>query len=146
MDWKTIPIFVNIETFLSTFLSPLGMFLRPALLVFCGMLLFSLPTLTYKGSHFIQGLLYILLCNDKSWKRPQDPKIIVEPLMNDDSAIERKTIYFVRHGESTWNDTFNVGIHRSKLFFALGFLPGLIKAFLYEVYLTLSGKLDRYVY
>lgn len=58
--------------------------------------------------------------------------------------MEKKTIYFVRHGESTWNDTFNKGSHRSALVFVIGFIPGMIKAILYELYLVLSGKMDRY--
>ena len=48
-----------------------------------------------------------------------------------------------RNTESTWNDTFNKGSHRSAAVFAIGFIPGLIKAFLFELYLILSGKLDR---
>ena len=59
------------------------------------------------------------------------------------TPIQRKTIYFVRHGESTWNDTFNKGKHRSVIVFVLGFIPNLIKALLYELYLLLSGKMDR---
>ena len=46
---------------------------------------------------------------------------------------------------STWNDTFNAG-HRSQSTFLLGFIPGLIKACLFELYLILSGKLDRYAW
>ena len=58
--------------------------------------------------------------------------------------MEKKTIYFVRHGESSWNDTFNKGNHRSTLVFLVGFFPGLVKAVTVELYLVLSGKLDRY--
>ncbi len=89
--------------------------------------------------------MYLLLCNDKSWKKPQDPNIVFGPLLKSPEKVERKTVYFVRHGESTWNDTFNNGSHRSAVVFAVGFIPGLIKALLYELYLILSGKLDRFV-
>lgn len=75
-----------------------------------------------------------------------DPGIIFEKHIADGKAVERKTIYFVRHGESTWNDTFNKGKHRSALVFVLGFVPGIIKATVYELYLLLSGKMDSWFY
>jgi hypothetical protein len=132
-------------------LSLLSTFVRPAVILFCAMLLFNLPTLIYKIGMFLRGILYFLLCNDKSWKKPQDPFIVVGPKLelekssDEDLGIERKVIYFVRHGESTWNETFNKGSHRSALVFAIGFIPGLVKSLLFELYLILSGKLDRCV-
>ena len=119
--------------------------LRPVLILICGMLLFNLPTLIYKARLFVKGILYLLFCNDKSWKKPQDPGAIFGPLLSSGTVVQRKRIYFVRHGESTWNDTFNKGTHRSLVVFIIGFLPGLAKALLYELYLVLSGKLDRLV-
>ena len=157
------------QLLLSEFVVSMG---RPALILLCAMLLFNLPTLIYKIGMFFRGTLYLLFCNDKSWKKPQDPSIIVNPILKmekessgadavdavdaadaadaaaadaDDEVVERKTIYFVRHGESTWNDTFNKGSHRSQAVFAIGFIPGLIKAVLFELYLILSGKMDRCV-
>lgn len=119
------------------------LFSRPVLILVCGMLLFNLPTLIYKIGMFVRGIVYLVMCNDKSWKKPRDPKVVVGTLLDAGEPVERKTIYFIRHGESTWNDTFNKGSHRSALVFALGFFPGLVKALLYETYITLSGKLDR---
>jgi hypothetical protein len=107
------------------------------------MLLFNLPTLIFKFGMLIRGVIYFVMCNDKSWKKPRDPKLVVGPILDAGGTVERKTIYFVRHGESTWNDTFNKGSHRSAFAFAIGFVPGLLKALLYETYLILSGKLDR---
>jgi hypothetical protein len=49
-------------------------------------------------------------------------------------------------GESTWNDVFNKGNHRSVFVFVIGFFPGLAKALLYELYLVLSGKLDSFFF
>jgi len=128
-------------------------FVRPALILLCAMLLFNLPTLIYKIGMFLRGAMYLLLCNDKSWKKPQDPSIVVNPILEQenestayDNVIERKTVYFVRHGESTWNDTFNKGSHRSQAAFVIGFIPGLIKSFLFESYLILSGKMDSWFY
>jgi len=117
--------------------------IRPVLILVCAMLLFNLPTVLYKIRMTLRGVMYFLFCWDKSWKKPQDPGAIFGPHLSQGLPVERKTIYFVRHGESTWNDTFNKG-HRTTGVFLLGFIPGLIKALLYELYLLLSGKLDRY--
>lgn len=117
---------------------------RSVVILICGMLLFNLPTVIYKIRMFFTGILYFLFCWDKSWKRPVDPGSIFGPHLSQGLPVERKTIYFIRHGESTWNDTFNKG-HRSVAVFVIGFVPGLIKALLYELYLLLSGKLDRCV-
>jgi hypothetical protein len=119
--------------------------LRPVLILICGMLLFNLPTLIYKIRMLIWSVIYFLFCWDKSWKKPVDPGSIFGPHLSQGFPVERKTIYFIRHGESTWNDTFNKGSHRSPAVFIVGFIPGLIKAILYEIYLLLSGKLDRCV-
>jgi hypothetical protein len=116
---------------------------RPIFILTCGMLIFNLPTLFYKLKLAILGILYLLFCNDKSWKKPQDPASIFSPVLSSGGAVGRKTVYFVRHGESTWNDTFNKGNHRSAASFAIGFIPGLIKACLFEYYLILTGKMDR---
>jgi len=120
---------------------------RPILVLVCGMLLFNLPTCIYKMGLALRCLLYLLFCRDKAWKKPQDPLLVFTPFLKDQKdRIEQKTIYFVRHGESTWNDTFNKGKHRSTGQFVIGFIPGLAKALLYELYLILSGKLDSWFY
>ena len=54
--------------------------------------------------------------------------------------------HHVFSGESTWNDTFNKGHHRSALVFVLGFIPGLIKSVMYEIYLTLTGQVDSWFF
>lgn len=94
--------------------------------------------------------MYLLFCHDKKWKAPPDPEPLVAPLLKggdgDGAAVQRKTIYFIRHGESTWNDTFNKGKHRSSLVFVLGFVPGLIKSMLYETWINLTGKIDSWFY
>ena len=90
---------------------------RPALILICAMLLFNLPTLLYKIGFFLRGMLYFFFCNDKKWKKPQDPFIVFGGILKAENEahvvtaaaagnnspyeeiIERKTIYFVRHGE-----------------------------------------------
>lgn len=121
-------------------------YFRPALILVCGMLMFNLPVLLYKITLVFNTVRYLLFCNDKKWKKPMDPGSVFSPHMQAQKPVDRKTIYFIRHGESTWNDTFNKGQHRSALVFVLGFVPGLIKAVAYEVYLLLSGKLDSWFY
>ena len=125
---------------------------RPVIILLCGMLLFNLPIVLYKVRLFINSVLYICFCYDKSYKPPlTDPSTYFNTTATTTTTnntttttpIQRKTIYFVRHGESTWNDTFNKGKHRSVIVFVLGFIPNLIKALLYELYLLLSGKMDR---
>ena len=133
MDWLKHAL----DTALALILS------RSVLILVCGMLLFNLPTLIYKLGLTARGLAYFLLCRDNSWKKPRDPGLVVGPILEANEKVERKTIYFVRHGESTWNDTFNKGSHRSAVSFAIGFVPGLVKALLYEIYIVLSGKMDR---
>ena len=76
--------------------------LRPVLILVCGMLLFNLPTFMYRLRKMIlEGILYFLFCNDKKWRKTQDPEVVFGPILNsgDKSRLERKTVYFVRHGE-----------------------------------------------
>lgn len=61
-------------------------------------------------------------------------------------ASSKKTIIFVRHGESTWNDTLNKGHHRSAMNFAVWFIPNLVKALLYEFYMLVLGIYDSWFY
>ena len=117
--------------------------LRPVIILVCAALLFNLPTTIYKVRMVIRGLVYFFLCWDKSWEKPQDPGSIFGPHLSQGLPVQRKTVYFVRHGESTWNDTFNKGKHRSALEFVLGFIPGLVKSLIYEAFLVLTGKIDR---
>eukprot|EP00978_Attheya_sp_CCMP212_P006476 scaffold14838_cov45-Attheya_sp.AAC.4 len=61
---------------------------------------------------FVMTVTYLALCHDKKWTEPkEDPDSFF--VDSEDKTIEKKTIIFVRHGESTWNDTFNKG-DRSK--------------------------------
>jgi hypothetical protein len=118
--------------------------LRSVVILLCGMLLFNLPTVIYKMRLLVSCIMYFFMCWDKSWKKPADPGSFFGPHISLGLPVERKTIYFVRHGESTWNDSFNKGSHRSMAVFLIGFIPGVIKSALYELYLLLSGKMDRY--
>jgi len=90
---------------------------------------------------------FLLFSTEKKWDTPtDDPADAMKSATNTDDdersknvTVESKTIYFVRHGESTWNDTFNRG-DRSLPLFLTTFLPNLIRAVVYEWYLLLSGQ------
>jgi hypothetical protein len=82
---------------------------------------------------FLATARYMALCNDKTWKEPRAPKFSVV------HKTETKTVIFLRHGESTWNETFNKG-DRSKLNFYLQFLPNVVKAFVVEWYFMVTGQ------
>jgi hypothetical protein len=76
-------------------------------------------------------VLFLVLSRDKKWKKPPPAPEKAGINSNSGGSGNRKTIIFVRHGESTWNDTFNPG-DRSKLQFLLHFVPNLLKAIAYE--------------
>ena len=90
---------------------------------------------------FVVTVQYLVLCNDKKWKTPATDPASFEKKKKDDAAVtvERKTVIFVRHGESTWNDTFNKG-DRSKLNFILYFIPNLLSSVAYEWYFWVTGQ------
>lgn len=92
---------------------------------------------------------YLLFCKDKKWKVPSaaddDPGIHFPKDLggyassSGEGQYREKTIILIRHGESTWNDTFNPG-HRNKVLFILLFLPNLLYAVLVELYYFVSGR------
>jgi len=88
---------------------------------------------------FVTTFQFLFLSKDKKWKKStEDPA----SFFTDDNGVERKTIIFIRHGESTWNDTFNKG-DRKMGDFLLGFIPGILKSFATEWYFLVSGKADE---
>jgi len=102
----------------------------------------------YKLKLYFMAVGYLLFCNDKTWKSPKEDawKDIQPCFAKKDPSIQTKTIVFFRHGESTWNETFNKGAHRSAFEFALVFFPNLVKALGYEFYLFVTGKIDSWFY
>jgi len=114
---------------------------RPVLqiaFIFC----LAKPTKTlYKMRLFALTFLYLVCCNDKTWKKPNDCPLSHFANVAPDK-VEKKTVIFVRHGESTWNDSFNKG-DRSRLSFALFFAPNLIYALLVELYLFVGGHSEE---
>jgi len=111
---------------------------RPLLLATIVCMLTNPKAAQAKVKLIITTFQFLFLSKDKKWKKPEDP----ENFFKDDEGVEKKTIIFVRHGESTWNDTFNKG-DRKLGKFLMGFVPGLIKSFATEWYFLVSGKSDE---
>jgi hypothetical protein len=112
---------------------------RPLLLA-CVVTALTKPLATLrKVSLFKTTIEYLLFCNDKKIKLPKDDPQNFFPPDFQPTEGNMKTIIFVRHGESTWNDTFNRG-DRSKLSFILNFLPNLGKSIFYETYFLITGQ------
>jgi len=88
----------------------------------------------------INTFRYLLLSKDKKWKKPQEDPASFFP-KDGEVLVQKKTVMFLRHGESTWNDTFNKGDRKSAAFF-IGFVPGLIRSLATEWYFLVRGKSD----
>ncbi len=85
---------------------------------------------------FYTTFLFLSSCKDKKWSKPKnDPGTYA----TSSYKTESKTIIFIRHGESTWNDTFNKG-DRPKLTFLQNFVPNLVYALCMEWYMFVTGK------
>ena len=69
------------------------------------------------------------------------PPSLAEPIVIEGMEVRKKTIVFVRHGESMWNETFNRGFN--PIFFGYRVLY----ACLFELHLFVGGrKLDSWLY
>jgi len=92
----------------------------------------------------INTFRYLILSKDKKWKKSQDDPASFFPTDGDKEVVvvRKKTVVFLRHGESTWNDTFNKG-DRKTATFLLGFFPGLIRSLATEWYFLVLGKSDE---
>ena len=90
---------------------------------------------------------YLALSKDKKWKKCEECPASFFPKAGgkDDGeliVVRKKTVIFLRHGESTWNDTFNKG-DRKMLSFVIGFIPGIILSLATEWYFLVRGKSDE---
>ena len=73
--------------------------LRPAVTVSLACVLCNPVAAIRKAELFTSTVLYLALCNDKSWKKPQDPGAIFEPILTnptENAKVEKKTLIFVR--------------------------------------------------
>ena len=123
---------------------------RPLILVSALCILSNPPAAIRKAKLFYISILYLALCKDKKWKVPKDKdpaSFFTKELggslsttsSNNNIKYREKTIILIRHGESTWNDTFNAG-DRNKVLFVLLFIPNLVYAIVMETYFFIAGK------
>uniref|UniRef100_A0A7S4I893 Uncharacterized protein n=1 Tax=Vannella robusta TaxID=1487602 RepID=A0A7S4I893_9EUKA len=91
----------------------------------------------YKAKLFLGSFFFIIKSQDVNFKnKTVDREILSEEVVEE----KEKTLVLLRHGESTWNVTFN----RSKN--PIFFIPRLVYAGSYELYLLLSGTRDSWFY
>lgn len=77
-------------------------YLRPVLVLIAGILALNMRSFVYRCRLLYRTVLYFCFCWDKTWKEPRDPGSIFGPHLSQGLEVERKRIFFVRHGESTW--------------------------------------------
>eukprot|EP01104_Vermistella_antarctica_P004601 TRINITY_DN15022_c0_g1_i1.p1 TRINITY_DN15022_c0_g1~~TRINITY_DN15022_c0_g1_i1.p1 ORF type:complete len:389 (-),score=80.88 TRINITY_DN15022_c0_g1_i1:41-1207(-) len=93
----------------------------------------------YKFKLYVQAIGYLVKSKDKKWKpHPVPPTDACSDKPG--VEVERRTLIFLRHGESTWNDTFNRTLN------PIFFVPRLVKAIIVEMYLLASGQQDSWFY
>ncbi|KAL7463410.1 hypothetical protein ACHAXS_005668 [Conticribra weissflogii] len=120
---------------------------RPVLLVSLLCILSNPAAAVRKLQLVYLSVLYLLFCHDKRFRIPDDDPAAYFPKEMGGTAPEKlagatyrsKTVLLLRHGESTWNDTFNPG-DRPKVLFVLLFVPNLMYAILVELYFFVSGR------
>lgn len=90
--------------------------------------------------------MYLAFCQDKKFKIPKDDPAAYFPADfggtaadSNNAVVKSKRVILIRHGESTWNDTFNPG-GRNIVLFILFYVPNMIKAIVNEVYFFIAGK------
>ena len=59
------------------------------------------------------AFLHLLLTRDNKWRKAGDPQETLSVALKAPDSVKRKRIYFVRHGESMWNEVFNRGFDLS---------------------------------
>ncbi len=112
---------------------------RPLLLVTLVASLYNPVAALQKLKLIAMTIQYLLFCHDKKWKQPEK-----YPLSYFENAadVKTKTVIFLRHGESTWNDTFNRG-GRPKLAFVKNFIPNLLYAASVEWYFYITAQVEE---
>ena len=56
------------------------------------------------------AFLHLILTRDNKWKKLGDPQETFMIALKSPDSIKKKRVYFVRHGESMWNEVFNRGL------------------------------------
>ena len=135
-------------TALGELLDLIRAFARPFLLV-SALCLLSNPGAALRKLKLLHTTVkYLALCKDKKFDIPaSDPASFFTRELGGSAQSKpagvkgyaEKTVIMIRHGESTWNDTFNPG-DRNKILFVALWLPNLLYALVMEGYFFVSGK------
>lgn len=56
------------------------------------------------------AFVHLFFAHDGSWKKQSDPQETLSVALKAQASARKKRIYFVRHGESMWNQVFNRGL------------------------------------
>ena len=56
------------------------------------------------------AFVHLLLSRDNKWSKSSDPQTALLQSKKSPDISQRKRIYFIRHGESMWNEVFNRGL------------------------------------
>mmetsp|Transcript_7258 Transcript_7258/g.30880 ORF Transcript_7258/g.30880 Transcript_7258/m.30880 type:complete len:354 (+) Transcript_7258:60-1121(+) len=105
------------------------------------MMIINRVVVLYKIKIYTQSFSYLFFSKDMKW--PTEPcagAAFDKALAAATGKVERKTFILLRHGESTWNETFNRG------FAPASFIPRALHAILTETYLFLAGVKDSWFY
>jgi hypothetical protein len=97
-------------------------------LVYLWLLLTSSGNVRAKLLGFPIAFLHLALTRDSKWKRPTDPQETLSIALKSPESVRTKRVYFVRHGESMWNEVFNRG-------FDLGIIWRFLSSVLHEFHL-----------
>lgn len=95
----------------------------------------------YKMKIYSQSFSYLFFSKDMKW--PVEPcagAAFEKACAASPGQVERKRFILLRHGESTWNETFNRG------FAPASFIPRALTAIATETYLFLFGVKDSWFY
>jgi len=109
----------------------------PAGVLFAACIVRGITASVFKTKLMAASAGYFFFGRDFAWKVPMDPE---DSYMSSREEEEERTIIFIRHGESMWNEIFNV----SKNPFVV--LPRLIRAIGLEIYFTLTASRDSIMY
>lgn len=112
---------------------------RPLLLATVLCLLANPKAAQTKLKLFANTFQFLFFSKDKKWIKPAEDPASFFPDGENDPKVTKKTVIFLRHGESTWNDTFNKGDRKMGAFIT-GFFPGIVKSFATEWYFLVSGQ------
>ena len=99
------------------------------------------PKMTiFKFGLLIQAVIFRFFGKDMKWAATPDVATFIQAAQSRREKLQKKRLIFIRHGESTWNDTFNRSLNPIK------FIPRLVYALMMELNLFVTGQCDSWFY